>query len=152
MHKKAEFTCFIDKFSTIRKNTKIFKILFTMRSKVINNCRYVYEMFIEKIMEFANYIKLELWRNDEYQSNLVEIYKIKDKYLNNDFVKGFLKERQKSIAPDRYKIEIIADHTVGNEEVVGEVMLMRKNKLIEKAQLLTNPRVPDSEKLVYWKF
>ena len=25
MHKKAEITCFIDKFSTIRKNTKIFK-------------------------------------------------------------------------------------------------------------------------------
>lgn len=123
-----------------------------MRSKVIKNCRYVYEMFIEKFMEFANYIKIVFRQNDEYQSNLVEIYKIKERYINNDFVKGFLKERQKSIAPDRYKIEITVDHIPGNEEVIGEVMLMRKNKLIEKAELVTNPNVPDTEKLVYWKF
>ena len=27
-----------------------------MRSKVMNNCRYVYEVFIEKIMEFTEFI------------------------------------------------------------------------------------------------
>lgn len=123
-----------------------------MRSKVINNCRYVYDMLVEKIMECAEFLKFEIGRKNEYKSNLVEIYKIKEKHLNNDFVKEFLKERKKSIAPDRYKIEIVADNTPGNEETIGEVILMRKNKLIEKAQLLTNPNVPDAEKLVYWKF
>ena len=69
MRKKAEFTCFIDKFSTIRKNTKILKILFTMRSKVINNCRYVYDMLVEKIMECAEFLKFEIGRKNEYKSN-----------------------------------------------------------------------------------
>ena len=33
-----------------------------MRGKVINNCRYVYEMFVEKIMEFTEFVKFEFRR------------------------------------------------------------------------------------------
>lgn len=123
-----------------------------MRGKVINNCRYVYEMFVEKIMEFTEFIKFEFSRQNKYQSNLVEIYKIKEKYLDNDFVKEFLKGREKSIGPNRYKIEVIADPTPADGNIIGEVMLMRKKKMIEKATLITNIDVPDKEKLVYWKF
>ena len=123
-----------------------------MKSKVINNCRYVYEMFVEKIMEFAEFIKFEFRRKNEYKSNLVEIYKIKEKYLDSEFVKDFIKGRQKSIGPNRYKIEIITDATPAEGNTIGEVMLMRKNRMIDKAQLLTNLEVPDKEKLVYWKF
>ena len=152
MYKKAELTCIIDKFSTIQKNTKIFKKLFTMKSKVINNCRYVYEMFVEKIMELAEFIKFEFRRKGEYKSNLVEIYKIKEQYLASEFVQDFLKGRQKSIGPNRYKIEITTDPTPAEGNTIGEVMLMRKNRIIDKAQLITNSEVPDKEKLVYWKF
>ena len=123
-----------------------------MKSKVINNCRYVYEMFVEKIMEFAEFIKFEFRRKNEYKSNLVEIYKIKEKYLDSEFVQDFIKGRQKSIGPNRYKIEIITDATPAEGNTIGEVMLMRKNRMIDKAQLLTNLEVPDKEKLVYWKF
>lgn len=123
-----------------------------MKSRVIDNCRYIYDMLVEKIMEFADYMKYAIRRSDEYKSNLVEIYRIKEKYLNNDFVQNFLKERQRNIAPDRYRIEVRADHVPGDEEIVGEVMLMRKDRLIERAQLITKPNIPDSEKLVYWKF
>lgn len=123
-----------------------------MKSKVINNCRYVYEMFVEKIMEFAEFIKFEFRRKSEYKSNLVEIYKIKEQYLDCEFVLNFLKGRQKSIGPDRYKIEIRADQTPAEGNTIGEVMLMRKNRIIDKAQLITNSEVPDKEKLVYWKF
>lgn len=123
-----------------------------MRGKVINNCRYVYETLVEKIMEFTEFIKFEFSRQNKYQSNLVEIYKIKEKYLDNDFVKEFLKGREKSIGPNRYKIEVIADPTPADGNIIGEVMLMRKKKMIEKATLITNIDVPDKEKLVYWKF
>ena len=123
-----------------------------MRSKVINNCRYVYEMFVEKIMEFTEFLRFELGRDKKYKSNLVEIYKIKERYMNSEFVKDFLKERQKAIAPDRYRIEITTDYTPDSEDVIGEVMLMRKNKLIEKAQLITKPNIASAEQLVYWRF
>ena len=123
-----------------------------MRSKVINNCRYVYEMFVEKIMEFTEFLKFEIGRTDEYKSNLVEIYKIKTEYLKKDFVQEFLKERQKAVAPNRYKIEIKADDTENKDDVVGKVELMRRKKLIEKAELITKPNLPDGEKLIYWRF
>ena len=123
-----------------------------MKSKVINNCRNVYEVVIEKIMEFKEFLKYEFRRSKGYKSNLVEIYRIKERYINDDFVTQFLNERQKNIGPDRYRIEIIIDKTQGEEETVGEVMLMRKKRLIEKAELITKPNVPNSEKLIYWKF
>lgn len=123
-----------------------------MKSKVINNCRYVYEMLVEKIMELTEFLKFKFRRDDGYKSNLVEIYRIKSRYLNKDFVQDFLKERQKSIGPDRYKIKISEDRTPDKDNIIGEVLLMRKNELIEKAQLLTKTDVADSEKLIYWKF
>ena len=123
-----------------------------MRSKVINNCRYVYEVFIEKIMEFTEFLKCKIRLTDKYKSNLVEIYKIKERYTNKEFVKEFIKERQKTVGPDRYKIEITTDYTPDSEEVIGEVILMRKNKVIEKAQLVTKPNIPSADKLIYWRF
>jgi hypothetical protein len=109
-------------------------------------------MTVEKIMEFVEFIKFEVGRSSEYQSNLVEIYKIKHNHLEKDFVQTFLKARQKNVVTDRYRIEIIADYTPGEENIIGEVLLMRKNKLIEKAQLITKSDVPESEKLIYWEF
>lgn len=123
-----------------------------MRSKVMNNCRYVYEVFIEKIMEFTEFLKCKIRLTDKYKSNLVEIYKIKERYTNKEFVKEFIKERQKTVGPDRYKIEITTDYTPDSEEVIGEVILMRKNKVIEKAQLVTKPNIPSADKLIYWRF
>ena len=118
----------------------------------MNNCRYVYEVFIEKIMEFTEFLKCKIRLTEKYKSNLVEIYKIKERYTNKEFVKEFIKERQKTVGPDRYKIEITTDYTPDSEEVIGEVILMRKNKVIEKAQLVTKPNIPSADKLIYWKF
>lgn len=142
----------MDKYSTIPKNTKISKKLFIMKSRIINNCRYVYAVLVERIMEFAEYIKFKLKRGDEYRSNLVEIYNIKEKKINEKYVQEFLRERAKCVGPDRYRIEIRADRSPGDEETVGEVLLMRKSKLIEKATLVTKKNTPDSEKLIYWKY
>lgn len=123
-----------------------------MKSKVIENCRYVYEIFIEKIMEFTEFLRYAFKRTDGYRSSLVEIYKIKERYTDKEFVKEFLKERQKTVGPDRYRIEITTDYTPDIEEIIGEVILMRKNKVIEKAQLITKPNIPSAEKLIYWRF
>ena len=103
-------------------------------------------------MEFTEFLRYAFKRTDRYRSNLVEIYKIKERYTDKEFVKEFLKERQKTVGPDRYRIEITTDYTPDSEEIIGEVILMRKNKVIEKAQLITKPNIPSAEKLIYWRF
>lgn len=123
-----------------------------MKSKVISNCKHVYEILIEKIMEFTDYLKFKFKRQDEYRSNLVEVYNISKKYINEEFVQEFLKERQKCVGPNRYKIEIRTYDNEESEEKIGEVVLSRKKKIIEKATLVIKRNIPDSEKLIYWKF
>ena len=141
------------KYNIIWENTKIFKNnLLTMKSRVINKCKYVYEVLIEKIMEFTEHLKYKFRRTDEYKSNLVEIYNIKEKHLNKEHVQAFLRERKKATAPNRYKIEVRIDKTPGNDDIIGEVTLMRKNKLIEKATLITKKNTPDPDKLIYGQY
>ncbi|MBO7229849.1 MAG: hypothetical protein J6V20_00340 [Bacteroidaceae bacterium] len=123
-----------------------------MKSKVISNCKHVYEILIEKIMEFTDYLKFKFKRQDEYRSNLVEVYNISKKYINEEYVQEFLKERQKCVGPNRYKIEIRTYDNEESEEKIGEVVLSRKKKIIEKATLVIKRNIPDSEKLIYWKF
>lgn len=123
-----------------------------MKSRVISNCRYVYAMFVEKIMEFTEYLRFKLKREKGNRSALVEIYMIKERYINEEHVQSLLNERKKTVGPDRYKIEIRIDRTPDEEEVIGEVILMRKNKEIERATLITKKNIPDSEKLIYWKY
>jgi hypothetical protein len=96
-----------------------------------------------------------LWLRDEKNLTAEQMYwywNKYEKYLDKDFVNAFLREREKNIGPNRYKIKIVPDPTPADEEVIGEVVLMRKNKVIEKATLITRTNIPDAEKLIYWKF
>lgn len=122
-----------------------------MRSKIIRNCRYVYSMLVEKVMEYLEYFKYKFKWWNEGKRNLVERYRIKTQYINEIFVQDFLKERKKRIENYGYRIEILIENTKGNEDSIGEVELMRKNKLIERAELITRNDVPVNERLVYWK-
>ena len=81
-------------------------------------------------------------------------YKARQKSYYRRYISLKLKQLRLNAyqVPRRYKIEIITDATPAEGNTIGEVMLMRKNRMIDKAQLLTNLEVPDKEKLVYWKF
>lgn len=134
------------------KTQKFQKQLFTMKSRVISNCKHVYEMLLEKILELTDFLKFKLRRTNEYRSNLVEIYNISKEYIDKEYVQEFLKERQKCVGPNRYRIEIRTYDNENSEEVIGEVTLMRKSKIIDNATLVIKRNIPDSEKLIYWKY
>lgn len=134
------------------KTQKKSKNSFTMKSRVISNCRYVYGMLAEKIMELVEYLRFLFRRENGYRSNLVEIYSIKEKYINEEYVRCFLEERKKAVSPDRYRIEIRIDRIPDDEEIIGEVLLMRKEKEIERATLVIKKNIPDEDKLIYWKY
>lgn len=116
------------------------------------NCKYVFRAMQEKFMEWIHTLQLWSRNGKEYKSNLVEVYKIKREHINEDFVKEFLKERQRAVAPKKYRIEIIVDDTSAEENVIGSVTLLRKKKIIEHATLVTKKNDRESEKLIYWRF
>ena len=147
-NKHALWTNIVQFAKTQKKNLN----LFTMKGKVINNCRYVYGMLVEKIIELTDFLKFKLRRTNEYRSNLVEIYNISKEYIDKEYVQEFLKERQKCVGPNRYRIEIRTYDNENSEEVIGRVTLMRKSKIIDNATLVIKRNIPDSEKLIYWKY
>ncbi len=116
------------------------------------NCKYVFKVTQERLMEWLTHLWYKFRGSGAYKSKLVEVYKIKKHFIDEDFVKEFLKERKKAVAPDRYRIEIVTDGTLSDDETIGTVTLMRKKKVIDKATLVTKKYDCENEKLIYWEF
>ena len=76
--------------------------------------------------------------------------------MNEDFVLQFLKDRQRIITRNRYRMSITEEEEKGeekNEEVViGHVTLFCRKKFIHKATLITKPTCNNASRLVFWKF
>jgi hypothetical protein len=108
-------------------------------------------VLLEKILELAEHLKYKLkWRR-YYASNLIEIYHINRRFINEDFVQDFLKQREKIIKGNRYKMSVRESSLENGENIIGEVRLYRKKKFIHKATLITKGEECNS-KLIYWKF
>lgn len=124
-----------------------------MKSSVIDKWKNVYEVFSEKCMELIEHIRFKLKFRKEYCSSLVEEYAIKRRYIKEDFVQQFLKEREKTIKEGRYKM-VIKEEDFANdrEDIVGYVTLLSRKKIIERATLVTKPGCRENERLVYWNF
>lgn len=127
-----------------------------MKSSIINKCRNVYVAFAEKCMEIFEHVRLMFIQEKEHKSNLIERYSIKKEYMNEDFVLQFLKDRQRIITRNRYRMSITEEEEKGeekNEEVViGHVTLFCRKKFIHKATLITKPTCNNTSRLVFWKF
>lgn len=119
-----------------------------MKSKVLSNCKSYCEVLLEKFLEWAEHLKYKLkWRRN-YASNLIEIYHINSRFINEDFVQDFLMMREKIIKGNRYKMSIKESGFENDENIIGEVRLYRKKKFIHKATLITKGK----DKLIYWDF
>lgn len=124
-----------------------------MKSSVIDKWKNVYEVFTEKCMELIEHIRFKLKFRKEYCSSLVEEYTIKKRFIKEDFVQLFLKEREKIIKEGRYKMVIREDDfTNDREEVVGYVKLLSRKRFVHGATLVTKLDCKENERLVYWEF
>lgn len=122
-----------------------------MNYRLTNYCRCVYEVLAEKIMEWYECLRFKLCNKEEQFSRLNEVYRIKEYYMDEDFVKDFIKARKKSVGPGGYRITVTVDRKPSDKEIIGEVLLMRKKRIIERATLITRPEIPEKERLIYWK-
>lgn len=122
-----------------------------MKGRVIEKCRNSWIVFAEKCLEWSEYLYNKVRHRDKYHSNLREVYSIKSNYIDEEFVKEFLGEREKIIRLNRYRMEIKEDKEADNEIcTIGTVNLYRKKKFIHKATLVIKPK--EKTRLIYWKF
>ena len=122
-----------------------------MKIKVLSNCSNHFEVLQEKILEWVEHLKYKLRRRRSYSSNLVEVYCIDKKFIDEDFVKDFLKQREIIIKNNRYRMSIIESTYNNDENMIGEVKLYRNKTFIHKAALVIK-KEETQNRLIYWKF
>lgn len=77
--------------------------------------------------------------------------------MNKEYVRGFLKEREKIISQNRYRMTVKEENETGNSDsdsdnVIGRVRLFCKKRFIHQATLVIKPDTDRHTGLVYWKF
>ena len=102
-------------------------------------------------MEWRDYILTLFKRREKYHSSLIEEYSIKRAFMEQSHVVEFLKEREKAINRNRYRMRIKEEeNSYGDSNVIGRVTLLRNKERIDEAKLIT--KAGDSRKLIYWSF
>jgi hypothetical protein len=90
-------------------------------------------------------------RRKEYRSTLIEEYSIEKRFMKEDYVIEFLKEREKAIRQNRYSMRIKEEeNSFGDGNVIGRVTLLRNKERIDEAKLIT--KEGDSSNIIYWSF
>jgi DNA-binding LacI/PurR family transcriptional regulator len=122
-----------------------------MKSRVLSYCKGYCEVLLEKILEWAEHLKYRVKWKRSHTSNLIEVYCIDRRFINENFVQDFLREREKIIRNNRYRMSIRETEQGSEENVIGEVRLYRKKTFIHKATLITKSG-ETKNRLIYWDF
>lgn len=123
-----------------------------MRGRIVSKTRFICDFIAEKVLEWAEYLFHLFKRRTVWTSNLTESYHIYEKHRNKAFVEDFLKERKRVLNINKYKMEIKTVDEDCDTNTIGEVLLLRKNKLICRATLKTKESDSPDCKLIYWSF
>lgn len=123
-----------------------------MRSRNISKTRLFCDYIAEKFLEWTEYLSYLFIKRNEWTSNLTETYEIYKKHRHKPYVEDFLREREKLMKINRYKMEINEIDGICDEETIGRVLLHRKRKIISQATLKTKKSDNENCKLIYWSF
>lgn len=123
-----------------------------MKSRNVTKITLLCEYIAEKFLEWAEYIFYLFKNRREWRSNLTEHYLIYKKHRHKAFVEEFLKERERILSLNRYKMEIKEIDKECDDNNIGKVQLCRKKKIIAQAMLKTKKDDSDNCKLIYWSF
>ncbi len=123
-----------------------------MRSRNISKTRLFCDYIAEKFLEWTEYLSYLFIKRNEWTSNLTESYEIYKRHRHKPFVEDFLREREKLMKINRYKMEINEIEEDCDEETIGRVLLRRKKKIISRATLKTKKKDNENCKLIYWLF
>ena len=122
-----------------------------MKKSGLNRIRQICECFAEKCMEWIHSLCYSFTMNEEWHSNLSEHYCIYKDYINKEYVKEFLRERERIINRNRYKMHIEVIDETGAPNIVGKVVLRRKKRVIHQATLKVS-NYKEKEGMIFWSF
>lgn len=115
-----------------------------------NEKNFFCECFFEKCKEWAEFLKNGFVKRDDWVSHLIEYYHIHSDCIEEEFVKDFLKEREKILCHNNYKMVVKTIPEKSDGKTIGRVELYRKKHFIHAATLLCD--MEKKEKVIYWSF
>ena len=123
-----------------------------MKNNQLYKTRFFCECFFEKCMEWVDFLRYGFTKRNSWVSNLSEHYCIYKDYIEKEYVKNFLDEREKILANNRYKMIIKVLPEKGERGVVGKVILYSKKKKIHEAKLKVKEDNTGANNLIFWSF
>lgn len=123
-----------------------------MKNDLFERVRNILEIVCEKSLEWTEHlgnILTSRWRGG---SHLSEEYSMKHEYMEEEYVKTFLREREWSIARCGYKMLLNSNYVSQRSEEIGIVTLRCKGKYIDHATLIAGPSISGKERIIYWNF
>ena len=123
-----------------------------MKDDLFERVRSILDAACEKCLEWTEYLGNILtarWRDGSYLS---EEYSMKREYMDEGYIKEFLKERERSITRCGYRMLLKSNYVSQRSEEIGTVTLRRKGKYIDHATLIAGPSTTGEERIIYWNF
>ena len=109
-------------------------------------------IFCEKCLEWIEYLRQAFIKEKKIKRRLLEVYSIKKKYMEEEYIKEFIEERKKSIERNKYSISVDNSYISDINDEIGTVTLYCRGKLVDRAILTAGSSTENGNRLIYWNF
>lgn len=123
-----------------------------MKNRRKQNVRKRLAAICEQAFEWCSHFSYIIFGKKGFHRSITVNYSISKKWIEEEFVREFLEEREKTASINRYKITVNSEYTGSESDEIGIVMLCRKKRCIEQATLLAGKETGGGKRIIHWKF
>ena len=123
-----------------------------MKNDLLERVRSILDIACEKCLEWTEYLGNILTARWRGGSHLSEEYSMKREYMEEEYIKEFLGERERAIARNGYKMLLNSNYVSQRSEEIGIVTLRCRSKYIDHATLIAGPSTNGKDRIIYWNF
>lgn len=123
-----------------------------MGTEKIKRLRTLVEAGTEIFLEWIEYLNGIFRRGSNGSRHLSEEYSMKKEYMDEEYIKEFLQERERSIARYGYRMLLNSNYVSEKSEEIGIVILRSKGRYIDHATLTVGPTTANGNRIIYWIF
>ena len=121
-----------------------------MKNRRAENIRKRLEALWEGALEWCSYFSCRTFRKKGFHRSISVKYSISKEWIEKEFVRDFLEERERIALINRYKITVDSNYTGRESNEIGVVMLCRKKRCIERATLSAGKEIDGSRRIIHW--
>lgn len=123
-----------------------------MKTNVLDKLRTLSDIVREKSLEWIEYLVHIFTTQENGCRHLCEEYSMKRESMEEDYIKEFLKERERIIASNGYRMQLDSSYVSSKSEEIGIVVLRSKGRYIDHATLMAGPPTDKGNRIIYWNF